>query len=394
MAIFLEDVSNKWKSATARADSLTVLSPYITSSAFIKSEGNVYTSFTAENFITGASSIGALRRLLKKGCQLFHVENLHAKIVMTENFISVGSQNQTNQGQNNKEATYIRKGAFTGPASIEVSKWTKDAISIDENSLKLMEEKIKDLIKEYKRFKDKFATIDNLVHTPKEIRTILSKSLTSKAAQNIDASIDYSDEDYGRIKDTSSDPDNYRFSLQKYYRDSDFTQWILKQSDTRVALKEYNRYVLFDADSGRLSWARIHKSVITFYGKSVTRVDRKIRFIGELYEMTFNAIWDSSEHNLQIVLTNDLQKHVMNCFFDLREFHNVEIVESDFDKESIVKNFSVHTGFLQHHILGTFRYKHNANGPKADTFFDSEDAFKTLRLTKIDEYPVLTVSTW
>ena len=80
-------MEKQWEYATSIAlNSVMVFSPYISSPTAekvlsIKINGicEVYILFNAEVFINGASSISALRKILKNGYKLYHLKNLHSK---------------------------------------------------------------------------------------------------------------------------------------------------------------------------------------------------------------------------------------------------------------------------------------------------------------------------
>jgi len=95
----------------------------------------VYTAFSVELFASGASSIRTLRRLIELGYKLFEIPRLHAKLVLVSGqFVSIGSQNLTANGIRNREAT----GISTAPDDVKnvealLEPWLTDrqAITID-----------------------------------------------------------------------------------------------------------------------------------------------------------------------------------------------------------------------------------------------------------------------
>ena len=68
----------------------------------------LYTLFQAENFATGASSIGCLQRLTSGGVTAYHLPGLHAKMLLIPGrLLTVGSQNLTSRGTQNLEASLL-----------------------------------------------------------------------------------------------------------------------------------------------------------------------------------------------------------------------------------------------------------------------------------------------
>src|SRR5437870_461909 len=103
-------VTRHWIALAGRDQrNLILLSPYLTAriaekvaARSEKSTCRIFTVFTAENFATGASSLSTIKTLVSNGYSLFHIEGLHAKAVLGEGGVAVGSQNLTAQGARNK----------------------------------------------------------------------------------------------------------------------------------------------------------------------------------------------------------------------------------------------------------------------------------------------------
>jgi hypothetical protein len=137
--IYLSDVSRRWRKAVEGSDRVLVLSPYLTSKtaeaileATLGEHCEVYTVFQAENFVSGASSIHTLMKLQRHGCALYDLPDLHAKIILVPgHFASIGSQNVTRRGRQNKEATSIFTAEETELAISEmVEPWLEERLPI------------------------------------------------------------------------------------------------------------------------------------------------------------------------------------------------------------------------------------------------------------------------
>lgn len=103
-----------WLPAIRAAAKVQAYTPYITPCGVMKAlreKGGtckLYTQVTAGVYCAGSSSIRLLEALMAKGVEVFHVEGLHAKILLiTDTFASVGSQNMTEKGLKNLEATVV-----------------------------------------------------------------------------------------------------------------------------------------------------------------------------------------------------------------------------------------------------------------------------------------------
>lgn len=111
-------VKEAWKRAVLDAEGgLVVFSPFITSNTAEEvlaaaTKAQIHTRFDVKSFASGASSLATLKALSDAGHQIFHVDNLHAKIVLSKGkFVSIGSQNLTKGGTKNREITAL----FHGP---------------------------------------------------------------------------------------------------------------------------------------------------------------------------------------------------------------------------------------------------------------------------------------
>lgn len=89
-----------------------ITSPYLTSPAAEAVVGCadpmtavVLTTFDAATFAAGGSSLRTVRKLMALGYRLRALDGLHAKLVVTESTVLVGSQNLTAAGTRNREAT-------------------------------------------------------------------------------------------------------------------------------------------------------------------------------------------------------------------------------------------------------------------------------------------------
>ena len=157
---YLRSIDRRWKKEIAFAEEAVIfLSPYLTSNTANLVLQNadarftrVYTVFSFQNFASGGSSIKTLRQLQNKGLQLFHLERLHAKVLIVDKkFASVGSQNLTFGGTRNKEASVVILDVEQISRLKElVESWIVDAMPISEvmitkaeNLIEPLQEKIK-----------------------------------------------------------------------------------------------------------------------------------------------------------------------------------------------------------------------------------------------------------
>jgi len=151
---YLKSITRRWVSEIERAQERVLLFfPFLSPKTVKKVLGGkrppcceVYTLFRAEHFANGASSLDALKILLGMGVRLYSIDRpmLHAKVLLVPGkFVSVGSQNLTQQGRRNREATV----AFTSQSDValvyeKALGWVEHATPITNEGIQRMEELI------------------------------------------------------------------------------------------------------------------------------------------------------------------------------------------------------------------------------------------------------------
>lgn len=172
LKIYMGSTVRRWANEASEVGAdLVVVSPYLTSQTAERillqkrNRGSgaptVLTTFTAEVFATGASKLPTLRRLLSGGCRLFHIDNLHAKILLTPDFVSIGSQNLTQGGTRNKEASVaIKDIAAIAEVRKGIGRWQSDAHPIDLAMIQLMERHVMPLRKRMSQIRKDFQHAD------------------------------------------------------------------------------------------------------------------------------------------------------------------------------------------------------------------------------------------
>ena len=184
---FLSTVHDRWRQALALATPPTkilVFSPYLTSDTAETVLGGatgqgcfIYTRFSARLFAEGGSSLPTLKLLAERGCQLFDLPAIHAKmIIIPDSFASVGSQNLTHGGTQNNEATVV----ITDPAEVAIirqqaEKWIVDAIPISLEMIEDMAARLPDLKAQLDALHNQLAGIDEEVRQREEQRQAAMK---------------------------------------------------------------------------------------------------------------------------------------------------------------------------------------------------------------------------
>ncbi|WP_042148347.1 MULTISPECIES: phospholipase D-like domain-containing protein [unclassified Pseudoalteromonas] len=169
MDIYLKNISRRWKKECEHAEKVIVLSPYINSptanSVLSNAESNyyeIYTLFEPELFINKSSSLETLIKLAKCGCNIYHLDNLHSKIVLIPNqFASIGSQNLTSRVTKNLESSVaIKDIKMITKIETQVNKWLLGRRLITLEMMLDLKEKIKHLVKKYEGIQLESVQID------------------------------------------------------------------------------------------------------------------------------------------------------------------------------------------------------------------------------------------
>jgi hypothetical protein len=203
---YLGSVARRWAvEVEGAADRVAIFSPYITLEAvdLIFSgkrppKCDVYTAFRAYYFVSGASSLAALRRLLDMGVHLYQVRKLHAKmLIIPGRFASIGSQNLTGQGQRNREATV----AITNQNAVEkieqlAARWIEQAEAIGLEQLAEMDAAIEPLKARLAEIEQAARRIDRQLRRNEHARVL------AELAREYDRREDLDDEDKGEEEDT------------------------------------------------------------------------------------------------------------------------------------------------------------------------------------------------
>ena len=166
--------------ANEEAERVLVLSPYLTSQtaekilqATPRKRCEVYTVFQVENFVSGASSIRTLMKLQEHGCSLYHLPDLHAKLVLVPgDFASIGSQNVTSRGKKNKEATTIFTEEYTVQGIEDmVGPWLEEGLPITSEMIDEVNLALRPLISTMRKVQRACKALDDRVWEEERLRT-------------------------------------------------------------------------------------------------------------------------------------------------------------------------------------------------------------------------------
>jgi len=154
-------------------EKVIIASPYLTSTAAEAIIGaadpktsTILTTFRAENFASGASSLTTLRELIGRGFNIRHLDSLHAKLIATSECCLIGSQNLTAGGTQNKEATaVISDPSLASNLSNRLGNWIRLSQPITLDMVEEMDAHLGPAIEKWKEFSDALPSIENQVRS-------------------------------------------------------------------------------------------------------------------------------------------------------------------------------------------------------------------------------------
>ena len=309
------DVYLKWKKQVAEAEqSITIFTPFfdnllvtlLKQTKLDKMFITIVTDLNPGSLLEQPKQLKTLKHLLSVGFTVLNAPRLHAKVLLTDDtYITVGSQNFTSYARKSKECTGV-PGKPLGDTKIvnTLLEWREDAEPIDEAFVDLLLSELSSQFKQFKKLlkntEDQFAHLHSQ-HEEQKRRNLsrhleeIEKQSSIKLAQGkAYASVDFMSNDSG-----------YYYSLvtKPGY---DLTHW--KVNKLGGGTKPYNferlhMYPFIVADSGAMGFARIAKTRITYFRRTVRWVNDWLDVEGQRLEITISFPQKNTQnHNVKVKL--------------------------------------------------------------------------------------------
>lgn len=209
---------------------------------------------------------------------------------------------------------------------------------------------------------------------------------------------------WGSITNTSS--------LVPLANDVSLTYWSNYCNDQPIVFKSLYRYMLVNRVSGKISWARIAKTRITFFCDSIAWVTPTV--INNFnWKITYLAEWNIEklkQSNMTIKLypqhnysydENDSSYLALKVWFGLSELIilSVDVVGISRVNEKLYDSFKSYisaneTDFkklILNHVSQPFKYSAKLTGVQAKDFFGSSYGRYRIRAALLNKYPILSV---
>jgi hypothetical protein len=438
--IYAKSIIRRLKNEVERCpDHVLFFSPYLTSAtaeivaaAAVSETSEIYTTFSTENFATGASSIRTIRRLLESGFTVYHLPKLHAKVLLTKEFASVGSQNLTAGGTRNREASVaLLEGREIEYLRRQVARWVRDRKRINLGMVEDMEVLLPNVRKKQRVFRRVIDAADEKIKEQEDNRE--SERRREEAAGQNEASrarraalknksqalreavesknIRVSERISARLR-VKHNYDEWRdwtgsySTLERRDQNVSFLDWRIAGGGQwhEYHLTKRKRYLLMMLDSGKLGWPAMNKTQITRFGTGLDLLERRI---GERkYKFSYKLATDEEDlrtWNVEIRVSPigyGSGGVVIRGYFSLadlaisslgyeptseREAPDIAELHSRVDKKDPEIFVLIRDGLLK-----PFAYERNRAGIEASGFFRDQGQYFDLRLRKSGQYTFLT----
>ena len=181
--LFVRSVYPAWREALRTAAAVgppvLIFFPYLKGRMAVRLLKNVpahrceiYTVCSIENFASGASSVQTFRELLEAGYKLFHIDGLHAKVVVVPNqYATVGSQNLTPAGSRNHEVSVgLSSAEDVEKLHVSIARWRAESRSIDLNEIRDIESHLAPVERGMQKLLDEIEAAEGAVEAAREQR--------------------------------------------------------------------------------------------------------------------------------------------------------------------------------------------------------------------------------
>lgn len=193
IAIHCRNVAGVWRGSLKQCGAVArVFSPYLTSGLAEEvldsdqpANVEVHTRFDIEAFASGASSLATVRLLVERNYPLYDVPRLHAKVFEhPQGFATIGSQNLTQRGTLNREATVvIRDEGALEKLRTQLDQWVLDRRPITLEMIAHAEAAIVDLERAFKSLQQACLKIELEAFEAQERRDAEAQRAAKQAEQ-------------------------------------------------------------------------------------------------------------------------------------------------------------------------------------------------------------------
>lgn len=423
LKFYTRNIARAWRLAAANAPPgmLIVLSPYITSNTAesVLSAGimcAVHTVFEVELFASGASSLKTLRALAANGHALFHIPLLHAKVVLDPNsFVSVGSQNLTQAGTKKKEISVGFSDEETSKSvAALILPWLDERVPITAEMIDEMEACVGPVEALFSVAQAKAHQIQaefdarQAERAAEEIANLNAEMERTARLAKLQAdlsvkpqSLEIASGRVTKIEGCDMDFPTTRHSLMSV-GGRDLTSWTIEGHTT--TLQPFRRYLCVLSDVGRIGWARVAKTRITFVHDVLDCIHDPININDVLYTMRCHcerATPAPHGRNIWIEMRGTASEPVcvVSAWFSPESLTILDVAPADKRKPvgaeaskliGWIQSFEGMFKFFAMRVLTRpFTYQSALSGQQADQFFGPPGTMVEMRAALVRDHPML-----
>lgn len=324
--IIAKDSFHAWKRRVRAASrSATIFTPYLDRTAKLildagahlsKDNLIVVTAWDEEMLLQTPSQLIAMKGLLRAGYGLKCLDGLHAKILFTdESLVTVGSQNFTQRGRRNKEATSLFALNITDTEFAQtLGGWLRAAEPVDEDLLDLLIQRLRPKIRQHKNLLREAAVIANdcraeWLHA-KTIREREDEAKRRRHEQERLRQLEQSStvrlkggEAFAELREVG-EWENRHETLLVY--SGSLTGWERRNAagEWEACIDRLSNYPAYFPESARLGFARVASTRITYIRTSVDWSKTEL-FGGRQFRVSVSFPKDGADRaNVRLVLTS------------------------------------------------------------------------------------------
>lgn len=374
----------EWLKIIEQNSNVIIFSPYLTDLIFevisdhSKNIKAIYTKFLLNDFVCGASKLDVIKSLQERGIDVFYSNELHAKIILTEDKVTIGSQNFTSGSENNFELSVIAEGSkSTKNVYKNIDSFINKAKTINNDMIIMMEEALGLAELPYKEWIESLNAIENDMLDKSAIKEKIQGANVFRLQKHLEA-LEHSKFIYCKFGNIMDEMGSWKSPLMPYDNHSSLINWEI--SEDEYYLERLKRYLVMNKLTGQIGWARVAKTRISFiYGaigfeESFTLNDTIYNISVEARKLSYIL---KNKQNIAIELTDIFNntKVRIGGFFDFGNISNVSIIEiipkRSFSPitEMIQNNMETILNRVLQEITYPFSYKNKLVGVEPREYF-------------------------
>jgi hypothetical protein len=374
----------EWLKIIEQNSNVIIFSPYLTDLVFeiisdhSKNIKAIYTKFLLIDFVCGASKLDVIKSLRERGIDVFYSNELHAKIILTENKVTIGSQNLTSGSENNFELSVLVEGSkSTKNVYKNIDSFIKKAKIINNDMITMMEEAICLAEVPYKEWIGSLNILEKDMLDKSALKEKKQGGNVLRLQKNVET-LEHSNWIYCKFGHIMDEMGSWKSPLMPYDKHSSLLNWEINEN--KYSLIRLNRYLVLNKMTSQIGWARVAKTRITFiyggidFNELITLNETTYTISVEARKLTYIL---KNKQNIAIELTDTRKKTKIRIggFFDFGNISNVSIIEitpkGSFTpiKEMIQNNMETILNHVLQKITYPFSYKHNLVGVELGKYF-------------------------